>query len=79
MDDPQSYPFAMIFVLARAILAAPALQALGEIGFVSVVWSLIATDCFVPSLVISRRALFQRTAASAVRSAIAAKTACAAV
>jgi uncharacterized membrane protein len=75
----RSYPFAMIFVLARAILAVPAIQTLGEVGFVSVVWSLIAAACFVPSLVISWRALFRRTAASAGRSAVAAKTARAAV
>jgi uncharacterized membrane protein len=75
----RSYPFAMIFVLARAILAVPAIQALGEVGFVSVVWSLIAAACFVPSLVINWRALFRRTAASAGRAAVAAKTARAAV
>jgi uncharacterized membrane protein len=38
----RSYPFAMVFVLARIILAIPAVGALGEVGFVSVVWSLIA-------------------------------------
>lgn len=71
----RSYPFAMIFVLARAILAVPAIQALGEVGFVSVVWSLIAAACFVPSLVISWRTLFRRTASPAGRAAVAAKTA----
>ena len=75
----RSYPFAMVFVLARAILAVPAIQALGEVGFVSVVWSLIAAACFVPSLVISWRALFRRTAASAGRTALPAKTARAAI
>ena len=75
----RSYPFAMVFVLARAILAVPAIQALGEVGFVSVVWSLIAAACFVPSLVISWRALFGRTAASAGRTALPAKTARAAI
>jgi len=71
----RSYPFAMVFVLARIILAIPAVGALGEVGFVSVVWSLIAAACFVPSLVISWRALFRRTAASAGRTALPAKTA----
>jgi uncharacterized membrane protein len=75
----RSYPFAMVFVLARAILAVPAIQALGEVGFVSVVWSLIAAACFVPSLVISWRALFSRGAATTRRTALAAKTARAAV
>lgn len=49
----RSYPFAMVFVLARAILAIPAVHALGEPAFVSVVWSLVAAACFVPSIVIS--------------------------
>src|SRR5215204_7422327 len=56
----RSYPFAMVFVLARIILAIPAVGALGEVGFVSVVWSLIAVACFAPSLVINWRALFKR-------------------
>jgi len=71
----RSYPFAMVFVLARAILAIPAVQALGEVGFVSVVWSLIAAACFVPSLVISWRALSARGAARAGRTTLPAKTA----
>lgn len=60
----RSYPFAMVFVFARAILAVPAVKAMGEVGFVSVVWSLIAAACFVPSLVISWRAVFKRRTAS---------------
>jgi uncharacterized membrane protein len=75
----RSYPFAMVFVLARAILTIPAIQALGEVGFVSVVWSLLAAACFVPSLVISWRSLFRRTAAPAGRTALPAKTARAAI
>lgn len=75
----RSYPFAMVFVLARVILAVPAVQALGEVGFVSVVWSLIAAACFVPSLVINWRALFRRGAAPAARRAVAQKAARAAV
>ena len=71
----RSYPFAMVFVLARIILAIPAVGALGEVGFVSVVWSLIAAACFVPSLVINWRALFRRGAAPALRTDVAAKAA----
>ena len=70
----RSYPFAMVFVFARAILAIPAVKSLGEVGFVSVVWSLIAAACFVPSLVISWRALFRRAAVSAERPTLRAKT-----
>lgn len=75
----RSYPFAMVFVLGRAILTIPAVKATGEVGFVSVIWSLIAAACFVPSLVISWRALRRRGAASAMRPAVTAKTARAAV
>lgn len=73
----RSYPFAMVFVLARVILAIPAVSAMGEVGFVSVVWSLIAAACFVPSLVINWRAIFRREAAAAKRpaAAVPAKTA----
>jgi len=60
----RSYPFAMVFVLARAVLAIPAVAAMGEVAFVSVVWSLIAAACFVPSLVISWGAVFRRRGAS---------------
>jgi uncharacterized membrane protein len=71
----RSYPFAMVFVLARIILAVPAVGAMGEVGFVSVVWSCIAAACFVPSLVINWRALFRRGAAPALRTDVAAKAA----
>jgi uncharacterized membrane protein len=75
----RSYPFAMVFVVARAVLAVPAVRALGEPAFVSVVWSCIALACFVPSLVIGGRALFGRKAAPARRAAAPAKAARAAV
>lgn len=75
----RSYPFAMVFVIARVVLAIPAVQVLGEVGFVSVVWSLIAAACFVPSLVINWRALFRRGPAPAARGAVTPKTARAAV
>jgi len=57
----RSYPFAMVFVVARVILAIPAVGAMGEVALVSVVWSCIALACFVPSLVISWGALFKRS------------------
>ena len=56
----RSYPFAMVFVFARAILAIPAIRELGEVGFVSVVWTCEFAASFVPSLVISWGALFRR-------------------
>lgn len=75
----RSYPFAMIFVIARAILAVPAVAAMGEVAVVSVVWSLIAAACFVPSFVIGWRSLSRRGAASAGRHVGQPKTARAAV
>jgi uncharacterized membrane protein len=75
----RSYPFAMVFVVARALLAVPALRGLGEPGVVSVVWGCIALACFVPSLVISWRPVFGRGAAPAKRAAVPAKPARAAV
>jgi uncharacterized membrane protein len=70
----RSYPFAMVFVLARAILTVPAVSAAGEVAFVSVVWSLIAAACFVPSLLISWRALFGRRAAASGRATLTTKS-----
>jgi uncharacterized membrane protein len=66
----RSYPFAMVFVLARAVLAVPVVRAMGEVAFVSVVWSLVAAACFVPSLIINWRAVLSRRSASARRPAL---------
>lgn len=56
----RSYPFAMVFVVARALLAVPAIQAMGEVGLVSVVWSTVAAAYFIPSFVIDWRRVFRR-------------------
>lgn len=58
----RSYPFAMVFVVARALMALPAIQRLGEVGIVSVVWSTIAAAYLIPSFVINWRALFPHKA-----------------
>ncbi len=52
----RSYPFAMVFVVARVLLAIPALERLGEVGLVSVVWSVIAVALFLPSFLIALQA-----------------------
>jgi uncharacterized membrane protein len=54
----RSYPFAMVFVFTRALFSIPAIQRLGEVGVVSVVWSCIVAACFIPTFVISWRAVF---------------------
>lgn len=74
----RSYPFAMVFVFARAILAIPAVRAGGEVAFISVVWSCEALACFVPSLIIAFRSMGSRKAAPA-RAPLGVKTARAAV
>ena len=68
----RSYPFAMVFVVVRVILAIPAVERMGELGVATVVWSVIATACFLPSFVIawqtlaaSRRTTKARAAATA--------------
>lgn len=49
----RSYPFAMVFVVVRAVLAIPAIDRMGELGLETVVWSTIATACFLPSFIIA--------------------------
>ncbi len=58
----RSYPFAAVFIIVRAVVAIPAVQRLGEIGLVSVVWSAIAIACFLPSFLIAWRSLLVCTA-----------------
>ena len=68
----RSYPFAMVFVVVRAVTAIPAVARLGPLGLATVVWSCIAVACFLPSfliewqkLVTGRRAIRARVAARA--------------
>lgn len=49
----RSYPFAAVFLAARVILGIPAIERMGEVAFVSVVWSVIAIACFLPSFLIA--------------------------
>jgi uncharacterized membrane protein len=66
----RSYPFAMVFVVVRAIAAIPAVAHAGQMVFVTVVWSVVAVAAFLPSfliewqkLAVNRRALKARAAA----------------
>ena len=74
----RSYPFAMVFVFARAVLAIPSVRAMGQDAFVAVVWSCEALACFVPSLLIALRSVNARKATPA-RAALGVKPARAAV
>ena len=49
----RSYPFAMVFIVARVVTAIPQVRGLGELGIVSSVWTIIATACFLPSFIIA--------------------------
>lgn len=75
----RSYPFAMVFVVARVVLAIPAVGAMGELGLISVVWSCVALACFVPSAIIASRGLFRAKAPAPKRSVVATRTVRAAV
>jgi uncharacterized membrane protein len=65
----RSYPFAMVFIVVRAIVAIPAIARMGELGLATVVWSVIATACFLPSFVIAWQALAASRRASNIRTA----------
>ena len=65
----RSYPFAMVFIVVRAINSIPAIARMGELGIVTVVWSVIATACFLPSFVIAWQALAVSRGAVKVRTA----------
>ncbi|MDE3246678.1 MAG: DUF2306 domain-containing protein [Acidobacteriota bacterium] len=53
----RGYPFAMVFVVVRVILAIPAVGRMGLFGIVTVVWSVIAVAAFLPSFLIAWQAL----------------------
>jgi uncharacterized membrane protein len=54
----RSYPFAMVFVFTRVLLAIPAIEKMGELGLIWAVWGCVAAACFIPSFVINWRAMF---------------------
>ena len=66
----RSYPFAMVFVVVRAILAIPAVARMGVLGLSATVWSSIAVACFLPSFLIEWRKL--ATSSRASRASVAA-------
>ena len=61
----RSYPFAMVFIFVRAIIAIPAIARLGELGVVSAVWTCIAAACFIPTFVINWCEVFPNKRAAA--------------
>ena len=68
----RSYPFAAMFVVVRVILAIPAIERTGPLGIATVVWSVLAFACFLPSFVIAWQALAASRRAARVRTMAAA-------
>jgi len=65
----RGYPFAMVFVIVRAIIAIPAVARAGLTGLAATVWSVIAVASFLPSFLIE----WQHLAADRRKSAVAAR------
>jgi uncharacterized membrane protein len=62
----RSYPFAMVFTVARLIIPIPPIFKLGFPGIEMVVWSTIALAAFLPNVFLDWRAIVARPSARAV-------------
>ena len=69
----RSYPFAMVFVVARVILSIPAVRRGGVDLIAPVVWTVLALACFLPSALIEWQKLLANKAVVRQRAAAAAK------
>ncbi len=58
----RSYPFAMVFTVARLIIPIPPILAMGDAGVEIVVWSVIAAAAFLPGIFLDWRAIRARPA-----------------
>jgi uncharacterized membrane protein len=56
----RSYPFAMVFTVARAIRPLPPVARLGDAGREMVLWFVIALAVFLPNIFLERRKIFAR-------------------
>lgn len=61
----RSYPFAMVFTVARLIIPIPAILRTGWVGVEIVVWTTIALAAFLPSFFLEWRSIVPRRAANA--------------
>ncbi|PYX87557.1 MAG: hypothetical protein DMG68_11410 [Acidobacteria bacterium] len=61
----RSYPFAMVFTVARLIIPIPPILRLGFTGIEMVVWTTIALAAFVPNIVLEWRSIVTRPAPKA--------------
>jgi uncharacterized membrane protein len=62
----RSYPFAVVFTVARLIIPIPPIFKLGLPGIEMVVWSTIALAAFLPNVYLDWRAIMSRPVARAV-------------
>jgi len=65
----RSYPFAMVFTVARVIIPIPPVLRLGFTGIEMVVWTTIALAAFLPNIFLDWRMIFPRTIAKNVAAA----------
>ena len=61
----RSYPFAMVFTVARVLVPIPPILRLGLTGIEMVVWSTIVAAAFLPNIFLDWRAMFPKTAVKA--------------
>jgi len=61
----RSYPFAMVFTVARVLIPIPPIFRLGFTGIEMVVWTAIAMAAFLPTIFLDWRAIFPRGSAKA--------------
>jgi uncharacterized membrane protein len=59
----RSYPFAMVFTVARLIIPIPPIRKMGFTGIEMVVWTTIAMAALLPSIFLDWRAIVARPAA----------------
>lgn len=67
----RGYPFAMVFVFVRAIIAIPAVARMGLLGVQEAVWSVIAVAGILPSFLIEWQHLVAHRRAAHARATLA--------
>jgi uncharacterized membrane protein len=65
----RSYPFAMVFTVARVLIPTPPILRLGFTGIEIVVWSTIMLAAFLPNIFLEWRAMFPSITAKATLAA----------
>jgi len=63
----RSYPFAMVFIVARAVGLIPAIERAGIMASVASIWTVLAVACFLPSFLIEWQAIAKTRRTTKVR------------